>query len=428
MKPRVLLVHPPIYDFAAYDFWLRPYGLLRVAGRIAPFTELTLFDYLDRRAPDHACGPFDRWDRGAYASRRIPTPPALADVPRHWRRLGRHRESFVRLLADRGPFDFALVQTGMTYWYPGVQEAIEDIRTYSPGALVALGGVYATICPGHAGRLGSDLVVPGSDLRPLWGLLGIAEPPSATPWWQGYERLDAGVMKLTDGCPFACTYCATAARREPFATRSVGDCTAELDALVQRGVSNIAFYDDALLFSPERVLVPFLQHVIERRLAVNFHTPNALHGRFVTPEAARLLVQAGFKTFYLGLESSDPDWQRTTGGKVACDDFVAAVENLRIAGAEPGSTIAYLLLGHPRTSPDRLEASMRFVHALGVRIMLADFSPIPGTPDGELCRRWTDLDEPLNHNKTAFPLRLLGATAVNRLKDLCRTLNRRLPG
>ncbi|MHC4639700.1 MAG: hypothetical protein ACYTBV_19715 [Planctomycetota bacterium] len=32
MIPRILLVNPPIYDFAAFDFWSRPYGLLSVAG------------------------------------------------------------------------------------------------------------------------------------------------------------------------------------------------------------------------------------------------------------------------------------------------------------------------------------------------------------------------------------------------------------
>ena len=30
----LLLVNPPIYDFTAFDFWLRPYGLLRVGGRL----------------------------------------------------------------------------------------------------------------------------------------------------------------------------------------------------------------------------------------------------------------------------------------------------------------------------------------------------------------------------------------------------------
>ena len=32
MKPRNLLITPPIYDFSAYDFWLKPYGMMRVAG------------------------------------------------------------------------------------------------------------------------------------------------------------------------------------------------------------------------------------------------------------------------------------------------------------------------------------------------------------------------------------------------------------
>ena len=48
MRPRILLVNPPIYDFAAYDFWLRPYGLLSVAGQLRGRAEFFLFDYLDR--------------------------------------------------------------------------------------------------------------------------------------------------------------------------------------------------------------------------------------------------------------------------------------------------------------------------------------------------------------------------------------------
>ena len=66
---------------------------------------------------------------------------------------------------------------------------------------------------------------------------------------------------------------------------------------------------------------------------------------------------------------------------------------------------------------------MHFAHDLGIRVMLSEFSPIPGTPDGERCRRWVDLDEPLCHNKTAFCLRFLGDERVNRLKSLCRDLN-----
>ncbi|MCJ7693234.1 MAG: hypothetical protein MUO22_07445, partial [Sedimentisphaerales bacterium] len=70
-----------------------------------------------------------------------------------------------------------------------------------------------------------------------------------------------------------------------------------------------------------------------------------------------------------------------------------------------------------------LEDSMHFVNSLGIRGMLADFSPIPGTPDGEYCRKWVNMDEPLLHNKAAFPVFLLGFEHANCFKDLQRKLN-----
>ena len=49
---KILLVNPPIYDFSAFDFWLKPYGLLRVGGALRDQADLRLFDFLDRRHPD----------------------------------------------------------------------------------------------------------------------------------------------------------------------------------------------------------------------------------------------------------------------------------------------------------------------------------------------------------------------------------------
>ena len=67
---------------------------------------------------------------------------------------------------------------------------------------------------------------------------------------------------------------------------------------------------------------------------------------------------------------------------------------------------------------------MKFAHELGLRVMLSEFSPLPGTPDGEACRSLIDLDEPLCHNKTFFAAQRLGYDEVERLKGLCRELNR----
>ncbi|MHC4497286.1 MAG: B12-binding domain-containing radical SAM protein [Planctomycetota bacterium] len=334
---------------------------------------------------------------------------------------------FTDFLASEGPFDFALVQTTMTYWYKGIEEVIEDIRKVSPEAKIVLGGNYVTLCPDHARTLGADLVVQGADLKPLWEYLQIMPDVKQPPLWQAYPKLSVGVLKLTDGCPFNCTYCSVPKVYGKFKPRSLEHSLAELELLRRLETKNIAFYDDALLFDAEKVLIPFLNEAANRNVEVSFHCPNALNARFITRDLADLMVRAGFKTFYLGFESASAEWQKRTGSKVFSDELAQAVGHLIRSGAEPVNITAYQILGHPHIDIQELEASMRFVNSLGIRGMLADFSPIPGTPDGEYCRKWVNMDEPLMHNKTAFPIILSGFDETNRLKDLQRKLNRSLP-
>ena len=198
MQPlRILLVNPPIFDFTAYDFWLRPHGMLRVAGQMRHSCRLSFFDYLVSKRRD-------AWGRGRFDFRIVGKPKPLRDIPRNFRRFGRPRAEFREFLRSQ-TFDVTLIQTLMTYWYPGVQEVIEDIRGLQPSAKIVLGGVYATLCPSHARSLGADLVIEGSALEPLWQLLSI-EPEKGIPYWlPGYA--DVGTIKISEGCPFRCTYC-----------------------------------------------------------------------------------------------------------------------------------------------------------------------------------------------------------------------------
>ncbi len=429
MKPKILLVNPPIYDFAAYDFWLKPYGMLCVAGFLRDKADFKLFDYLDRLAPFMAGQDkfeSDRWGRGRFYCQHTPVPPAFKAIPRYFRRFGLPRKLFADFLAREGPFDFVMAQTTMTYWYYGLREIIEDVRTAWPQAKIILGGNYVTLCCDHAKTLGADLLVKGTNIEPLWEFLGIRPDLQQPALWQVYNRLKVGVLKLSDGCPFNCTYCSVPEVYGKFQSRPLEHSLAELELLRRLGVENIAFYDDALLFEAEKILVPFLREVLKRNIKVNFHSPNALNARFITSTLAELMVRAGFKTFYLGFESASSQWQQRTGSKVFSEELQQAVRCLIAAGAEPTNITAYQILGHPHIDVQELEASMRFVNSLGIRGMLADFSPIPGTPDGEYCRKWVDLDEPLTHNKTAFPIILLGFDESNRLKDLQRRLNREL--
>jgi len=428
MKPKILLVNPPIYDFAAYDFWLKPYGLLRTAGKLKSFSKLYLFDFLYRRSPEFSPSlKEDAWGRGKFPHQRIEKPAALRDIPRFYNRFGRNQESFCQFLDRYGSFHFALIQTSLTYWYPGVQEIIQTLRRIQPQTKIVLGGFYATCCRDHAQSLGADCVISDTHLGPLWELLGF-EPSAeySPPYWEGYPELDKGIITLTEGCPFQCSYCYQPLTGRPFRPRPLEECIADYEHLARLGVRNIAFYDDALLVNPQQTLLPFLDYVIRYPYGIAFHTPNALHARLLSPLPAEKMAQAGFQTFYLGFESASRAFQEATGQKVLSGDLAEAVEALKTAGIRSEQITAYILLGHPKGDLQQVEESMHFAHSLGIRIMLADFSPIPGTPDGELCRQWTDLDEPLNHNKTAFPIRLLGREKTNFFKELCRRLNRRL--
>jgi radical SAM superfamily enzyme YgiQ (UPF0313 family) len=412
MKPmKVLLVNPPIYDFTAYDFWLRPYGMLRVAGRMRHSCQLSYFNYLISKQRDE-------WGRGRYECRNFPKPEPLKDIPRRFRRFGRPRAEFRNFL-KRQSFDAVLIQTTMTYWYLGVQEVIEDIRQLQPESKIVLGGIYATLCPSHARSMEADLVIRGADLEPLWRFLSI-RPQNGAPY-SSSESTNAGVMKITEGCPFRCTYCSAPLLWPEFLMRPTTDCLTEFVRLIEAGSRNIAFYDDALLYRSDQSLIPFLEGAIRMNVPVLFHTPNGLNARFVTPDLARLMVRAGFTGFFLGLESSDSSWHRTTGGKVDRAEFATAVKHLREAGARHITT--YIMVGHPDSDAESVESSIRFAYQCGTKVLLAEFSPVPGTADGSKCEKWANLKEPLEHNKTAFAIRRLGLDHLNDLKKLNHSLN-----
>jgi len=88
--PRILLINPWIHDFAAYDFWAKPMGLLTIGAILRQHgLSVSYIDCLDRF---HPCAPksdpLARYGRGSYQKTRIPKPTGLEDVPRNFSRYG----------------------------------------------------------------------------------------------------------------------------------------------------------------------------------------------------------------------------------------------------------------------------------------------------------------------------------------------------
>src|SRR5439155_23720909 len=114
-----------------------------------------------------------------------------------------------------------------------------------------LGGASATLCAPRGRSIGSGLVVEGLDLTPLWKFLEIVPQESSLPLWELYPRLNTGVLKLADCCPFRCTYCSVPQFYPQFHARPVHRSFAELESLIRCGAEQLVFCVDAVLFKAD---------------------------------------------------------------------------------------------------------------------------------------------------------------------------------
>ena len=453
MRPRALCINPWIYDFAAYDLWIRPLGLLTIAGVLRQSgVEVSFLDCLDRsseaeeqlpsgRRPSH-----DDFGCGHYRNERVARPAVFAGVKRYFKRYGISTDLFeARLESLRRP-DVVLVSSGMTYWYPGVFDVIARVRRRWPDAPVVLGGVYAALCRDHAlSYSGADFVSGASSLSQVLEVISealgwkvSADPlDAARPPCPAYDLINhrgAAAVLTGRGCPYNCTYCASD-RLEPEVTRfNPGHMAETIETLAKdEGVRDFAFYDDALLVNWETHLKPILEEFISRGGNVRFHTPNGLHARFVTREAARLLKRSGFRTTCLSYESADLGRQGDSSGKVTTDELGEALQALEHAGFQRSKISVYALMGLPGQSETEVRETVETIHDLDASSYLAQFSPIPGTAEFERwehANREAALHEPLLHNNTAFPYLsgddTLGPEQYQRLRDLSHSLNAQL--
>ncbi len=143
---KVLGVNPPVFDFACFDLWAKPVGLLNLLGWLrARGNEVFLLDslYEAREKPLS----YGRWKIGRQ---QVPKPRPYRDIPRRYYRFGLGPEQTRERLRALPKPDIVLLTSIMTYWYPGVLESLGLLREIFPGVPVVLGGLYAALCPEHA--------------------------------------------------------------------------------------------------------------------------------------------------------------------------------------------------------------------------------------------------------------------------------------
>lgn len=421
--PHILCINPWIHDFAAYDFWAKPLGLLTLAAICRMHDcRVSYIDCLDRFHPRaQKTDPFLRHGRGPYLKTPIPKPPGFADVDRHYCRYGIRPDWLLADLQALPLPDLILVTSQMTYWYPGLQETVALVRTVFPNTPVVVGGIYATLCSDHCRAcIDADEIVSGAGEAPLLDLIGRYtghrpdrqfDPQQIDSYplpALDLQRIINYVPLLTSkGCPFSCVYCASRRLNPSRITRDPARIVEEIGYWhAAHDVQDFVFYDDALLMDAETHAGPIFEEIARSGLRVRFHTPNALHIRWIDARTAQLMKRAGFETIRLGLETAGFGDQRRFDWKVTSAEFQNAVACLKIAGFTARQIGAYLLVGLPGQTAAAIEASIRIVHDSRITPILATYSPVPQTalwPTAVAASRYDLEADPVFCNNAVMP-------------------------
>jgi radical SAM superfamily enzyme YgiQ (UPF0313 family) len=229
------------------------------------------------------------------------------------------------------------------------------------------------------------------------------------------------------GCPFNCAYCASSLLEPKRMLRSPQSIIEEIEYWHNKfGVNDFVLYDDAFLVDAEQHAIPVLERIIESKIKVRFHTPNAVHIRGLTNSTARLMRNAGFTTLRLGLETAEFDHRQEFDKKVSEEEFMRAVNCLREAGFVKNQIGAYLLVGLPGQTSASEELSIQFVKQNGITPVLAYYSPIPRTKlwsKAVTATRYNLESDPIFTNNAILPCQKepFAWQKITRLKELAKS-------
>ena len=412
---KVLLVNPWIYDFGAYDFGIKPVGLLRIGEFLREKgAEINLVDCLEGCSRNK-----DEYGFSKIRKERIDKPEILEGIERPYFRYGISIREFLEKISAFPDVDEICVTSGMTYWYPGVHLAIKILKEHFSKTPVILGGIYATICHKHA-RFTSDADI-------VWkGNYLDGEYFYQNGFYPAYDLLqDKEILpiQLTAGCPFRCSYCASRMFSPRFEMKDPVNLFEEVMYYKRTfGTRSFVFYDDALAYKNSEGIKRFLRLIIASGMQFSFHTPNGLHARFIDEELADLFKKTNFRDLRISLETSDEGVQQFTGGKVDNNDLKIALRNLKEAGFAKKDLGVYILMGSSYIDMEMTMDDILFINSLGAKAVLASYSPIPGTMDYKVLVKNKIIKEnidPLWHNKTIFS-ELLMPSYVQKAREMRR--------
>lgn len=342
---KILLVYPPTPDtFWSFKHVLRlvskssafpPLGLLTVAAMLPDHWELRLVDMNVERLRDRDVA----WADYVFLSGMLVHREAIGGITARCQRLG-------KTIVAGGPLFTTSHES-----FPEIRHfVLGEAEEVLPELVADLEG--GTLKPRYEAPRRPDLT---SVPVPRWDLL---DP-------RHYSTM---AVQFSRGCPFNCEFCDIIVMngRVP-RTKTPAQLIAELESLRQRGWKDMVFVVDDNFIGNRAHTKALLRELIawrERTRATMGFLTEASVNLADDPELMDLMVRAGFKKVFVGIETPSPEsleecHKLQNQGR----DLVAAVATLQRVGLQ---VMGGFIVGFDSDSHDIFKRQFEFIQRSGV--------------------------------------------------------------
>jgi len=210
-------------------------------------------------------------------------------------------------------------------------------------------------------------------------------------------------VQFSRGCPFDCEFCDIIVMngRVP-RTKTPAQLIAELDALCRRGWKDMVFIVDDNFIGDKRRTKTLLHALIEwrqrARPGIGFLTEASVN-LADDPELCALMVQAGFKKVFVGIETPSVEaLEECRKRQNQNRDLVAAVQTLQRAGLE---VMGGFIVGFDSDQSDIFKRQFEFIQRSGVTTaMVGLLTALPQTRLWQRLKREGRLETESTGNNT----------------------------
>lgn len=163
---KILLLNPPFKDFAAYDLFFKPYGLLNISTffKFLGFDPVFI-DCIDKNNEEfeyekgYHLGNLKNDGTGKFNKIEIEKPDVLKHIKRKYFHYGISINFLEKYLNNYNSFDLIFINVTFTYHYNILYDLVPVLKKHSQKAKIFLGGIYPIVYYTHASNLAKELKI-----------------------------------------------------------------------------------------------------------------------------------------------------------------------------------------------------------------------------------------------------------------------------